>query len=145
MVYRGILDEIGAGRVVESNDFIVVRRFGYWRVKMSVSGPPGKVGAPHPVAALRTPRAGLLRPSTAYVTGGAVRGMFGAPVAALLLGGIATLISWLVLGTIIGKVIGSSGTGALIGFFLGLLTVPYILYTQVRFTYDWARASTTLS
>jgi hypothetical protein len=66
-------------------------------------------------------------------------------VAALLVGGIATLISWLVLGWVIGAVIGSPSTGALIGCFLGLLFIPAIFIKEVRFTYNWTRQCSALN
>jgi hypothetical protein len=114
-------------------------------VELSVGGPPGQTQSSHPVAALRTPRAGLLKPSNAYLAGGFVRALIMSFVAALLVGGIATLLSWLVLGRVIGAVIGSSSTGALIGFFLGLLFIPAIFIKEVRFTYNWTRQCSALN
>jgi len=113
-------------------------------VEVSVGGPDNSTEGRHPVGALRTPGAGLLRPTTAYLNGAVVRAVFMSALASLLYGVVAILICWLIFGRIIGAVIGSMDTGALIGFALGVLCIPIIFFKQVQFTYNWRRQCTAL-
>jgi hypothetical protein len=113
-------------------------------VEMSVGGPEKSTEGRHPVAALRTPRAGLLRPTTAYLNGAVVGAVFRSALASVLYGLIAILICWLIFGRIIGAAIGSMDTGAVIGLVLGALCIPFIFFKQVQFTYNWKRQCTAL-
>ena len=98
-------------------------------VALSIDGGPPDDFKRHTVIAMRTPDAGVRRPPVWAMIFSSFMLVFRFWLTAIVGGFIVTLFTWLVLGRLIGKLIGDSELGALIGFGLG---IPFILFFLLK-------------
>jgi hypothetical protein len=101
-------------------------------VQFSIGGKISNPGKLHPMMAMRTPEAGLVRPRRSDTAKGTASSVIRGGCMSLILGFFVWLASWLIHGRIIGALIGSSDTGALIGFAIGLLSIPVIFIAYMK-------------
>ena len=101
-------------------------------VQFSIGGKTSNPGKLHPMMAMRTPEEGLVKPPRSDIAKHTASSVIRAGCMSLILGFFVWLASWLIIGRIIGALIGSSDTGALIGFGVGLLSIPVIFIAYMK-------------